>query len=143
MAQASATARSGAHRWEPLGTLLDAGELSGAAGGRTITINNPKGGYATAALVVDRTRSAGTDLTMTCTGAVTDVTPTAVMGTCTYDAAGVCTFVQATMQSTADASEVLLWYVDIRGLVVVDCVFDSTSADGDDELTVIGAAVTQ
>src|SRR5690349_12803580 len=95
LAQADSTARSGAHRWESLGTLLTAGELSGSAAGRTITINNPKGGYSTAVLVVDRTRSAGTDLTMTCVSAIESGTPEAVMGTCTYDASGVCTFLTA------------------------------------------------
>lgn len=143
LAQVDAQARSNAHRWEPLGLLLEAGELSGSAAGRTIRIDNPRGGYATAVLVVDRTRSAGTDLTMTCVSAIAAGAPAAVRGTCAYDSNGVCTFKPATWKAVTSASEVLEVRVDVLGRVRTDCTFASTSADGDDEVTVTGILVTQ
>lgn len=144
LAQVDATARTGSHRWEPLPVLLTAGELSGAAAGRTITINNPKGGYATAVLTVDRTRSAGTSLTATCLATSDSGAPEAVKGVCSYDASGICKLKAVTMQSPSDAaSEVFEWEINVLGRVRTDCVFVSAAADGDDELTVTGILVTQ
>jgi YD repeat-containing protein len=135
--------RRGAHRVETLPTLLDDIALNAAAGTRTFSINNPDGGYAIANLELARTRNAGTDMTMTCVATTGSGTPTAQRTTCTYDGAGTCASVTATMSSSTSVTETLAWVVGIHGWVTTNCVVASTSADGDDKLTVTGNMVAQ
>jgi hypothetical protein len=124
-------------------TFLAATALNGSAASRTFTISNPKLEFAIANLEVTRVRNAGIDLTLTCKSGVTSSAPTAVRGTCSFDAAGVCTHVTATMKSGTSASEVLAWQVDILGWQRTDCTLASTSANGSDTAAVVGRLVTE
>lgn len=118
--------------------------LNGTAASRTITIDNSAGLWDQVNLEVWRTRSAGTDLTLTCLGTLNKTaTPESVLGTCSFDASGNCTYVAATMVSTADASEKLAWIIKVRGWLKLACTFASTSAGAGDLITVTGRMVAQ
>ncbi len=118
--------------------------LNGAAATRTITFDNSSHAYDKAVLEVWRTRAAGTDLTATCKGTVNPTaTPESVMGVCSYDASGVCTFSAGTLKSNTSTSEKLAWEVSLTGWAKVTCVFASTSAGASDLLTVTGRLVAQ
>lgn len=118
--------------------------LNGTAASRTITIDNSSGAWDYVNLEVWRTRSAGTDLTLTCLGTLNKTaTPESVLGTCTFDASGNCTYVAATLVSSADASEKLGWILNIRGWLNLACTFASTSAGAGDLITVTGRKVAK
>lgn len=122
-------------------TVLSAVALNASAGTRTFSIMNPSGAYLKANLEMQRTRVAGTDLTLTCVKTTSDTTPpatpTGVMTACVWDATGVCTSVTATLKSTTSVTETLAWELDISGYTRTDCTVASTSAGGTDLITTI------
>lgn len=118
--------------------------LSGAEATRDFTIDNPRGRFAFVNLKVSRTRSTGTDLTMTCKSTTrSSTTPTATRTICTYDTAGVCISKTAQLKSTTSSTETLAWRVDILGWERTDCVLASSSAGAGDKATVTGRKVTR
>lgn len=135
--------RKGAHRTEALVLGFALVAMNGSAASRTFTITNPKGGYAYANLEIARTRSAGTDFTMTCVSTVGTGVPVAQRTVCTYDSSGLCTSSTATQTSTTSVTENLAWVVGILGWTRTDCVVASAAANGSDLVTIIGNMVVQ
>lgn len=124
-------------------TFLAEVALNGSAASRTFTIDNTKGGYAYANLEIFRTRSAGTDFSMTCVSTTGTETPTAVRPTCSFDSSGVCELKTAQLNSETSSTEA--WAIDLRilGWKSTDCTFVSTAAAAGDTVEVLGALVTQ
>jgi hypothetical protein len=128
------------HRIHDLGTVLASTALSG---GPVFTITNPGAGFAKAVLTMNRTRSAGTDMTMTCTQSRDGGTTKAKLQTCEFTAAsGTCTHYDVTWKSSTSSSEILSWEVTVLGQPLTYCTLASTSADTD-TIVVTGMLVTQ
>jgi hypothetical protein len=128
------------HRVRDLGALLASTVLSGSP---SFTISNPGGGYAKASLTMVRTRSAGTDMTMTCTQSRNGGTTKAKIQTCEFTAAsGTCTHYDVTWKSATSSTETLTWEVTTLGYPLTYCTLASTSADTD-TIAVTGMLVSQ
>lgn len=126
------------HRYRDRGTLLDTTLLSGSP---TFTLNNPGAGYAVALLTMVRTRSAGTDMSMTCVRSNDGFITSAKVQICSY-AGGTCTHADVTWKSATSSTETLAWEVGILGWIQTTCTLTSTSATTD-TIKVLGSMVTQ
>ena len=126
------------HRYRDRGTLLDTTLLSGSP---TFTISNPGAGYAVALLTMVRTRSAGTDLSMTCARSNDGFVSSAKVQICSY-AGGTCTHADVTWKSATSVTETLAWEVGILGWIQTKCTLTSTSATTD-TIKVDASVVTQ
>lgn len=122
-----------------LGTLLSSTALST---GPTFIIYNPGGMYKQANLIMARTRSAGTDMTMTCTRSLNNGTTKGTMQNCT-DSSGTCTHNTVTLKSPTSSTETLAWELTVLGWPYSQCTMASASSTGSDLLVVTGALIAE
>lgn len=144
---ASRANREGRARTYPLGTLLSAKPLNGAAATLTASIGlqNDRDGYDIAKLTVVHDNTSGAlTITMTCyedtaAGGATSV----ILQDCTV-ASGVCTSSDASWSKAVTGAKSWVWRVDISGYdAQVNCVFAAAGAAATDTITVTGQLVTK
>lgn len=92
-------------------------------------------------LFVNFTRSAATDVQMTCDVSPDSQTTWFKPQSCAVSA-GNCTSTDATWTRTISASDTFVWRVDMAGLQDARCTFTGTSAAFADKITVTGFGAT-
>jgi hypothetical protein len=127
-----------ANREYPLGTLLSGVALNASSASRTFSLDDDREfGFNLLVAYVYLTRSAATDVRMTCTGAPDAESGPAVLQDITV-ASGVGTSDDARFQKAVSGTAAWPWRVDVTGYRNVKCTLSGTSGGSSDLVTVKG-----
>lgn len=122
----------------PLGTILSSTALNASP---SFTIENPGGAFSKVLLAMNRTRNAGTDLTMTCSRTNTAGIAAKVQ-TCSWTG-GTCAHVDVVWSDASAVSEITTFEINVHGYPTATCTVASTASNGSDLISVTGDLVSE
>ena len=114
-------------------TLIDNIAADDTAANRTFNLDTD--GWASLAVYVDFTRSAGTAVTLTCSATDDEGTTDFPIQECTFSS-GTCTLDDIVYSKTTSVSDTFHFLVDTLGAEEIECVFAVASGGSSDFITI-------